>query len=123
MDTGAIIATVIGILSALVGGLVLLNLRALSQTIRDLSSRSERHDNEIRQIRTDMSECKVDCDRNTVSKEDWVRSEGYTRRGLERLSEQMAGLDGKMTVVEKLPEISAQIARAVASEMKKGDRQ
>jgi len=122
MDGSAIVAIVFSTLASLVGALVLLNLQSISKCIRGLTGRVDKHDDELKDVRQVMSTCKVDCDRNTVSKEDWVRSEGYTRRGIEKLSEQMAGLDGKMCVVEKLPEIAGTIARSVAQEMKKGDR-
>lgn len=62
--------------------------------------------------------CKQDCDRNTVSKEDWVRSEGYTRQALGRVSDQLSRMDGKLSVVEKLPEICGAIARQVGEQIK-----
>jgi hypothetical protein len=119
MSGWSVAATIVSAMASLVGALVLLNLRSLAITIRELKGDQGDQAKDIRELNMKFAACKVDCDRNTVSKEDWVRSEGYTRRGLDKLSQQMALMDGKLEVVQKLPEIAGGVARAVVAEMRK----
>ncbi len=118
MSGWSIVATVVSALAAIVGAMVIQNLRLLSACIKEVKGRQDTQDGQMRKLSDKFAACKVDCDRNTVSKEDWVRSEGYTRRGLDKLSQQLAGMDGKLGVVEKLPEICGSIAREVAKQIK-----
>ena len=118
MSGWSIAATVISALAAIVGALVILNLRSLSACITRIKSRQDKQDGELKGLAKQMSACKQDCDRNTVSKEDWVRSEGYTRRGIDKLSQQLAAMDGKWSIVDRLPEICSRVARETAKELK-----
>ncbi len=117
MPGWSIVATIVSALAAIVGALVIFNLRQLSAWIEKIEARQDAQNGEMRKLSADFVACKQDCDRNTVSKEDWVRSEGYTRRGIDKLSQQLAGMDGKLGVVEKLPEICGSIAREVAKQI------
>ncbi len=108
---GIILSVILGGAATICSSMVLFNLRSMCKRIEKIeAAQVERA--------TQFIACKVDCDRNTVSKEDWVRSEGYTRRGIDKLSRQLAGMDGKLGVVEKLPEICGSIAREVAKQIK-----
>jgi len=67
-----------------------------------------------------MGSCKVDCQRTMVSKEDWLRSEGFAKQQRERVITSLNKLEGKLTVVERLPEISGNIAKQIVKEMRNG---
>lgn len=108
---GITLSVILGATATICSSMVLFNLRSMSKRIDKVETSQTVMANQF-------IACKVDCDRNTVSKEDWVRSEGYTRRGIDRLSKQLAELDGKLTVVEKLPEICERIAKGVAKQIK-----
>lgn len=70
-----------------------------------------------------MADCKVDCDRRFVDTELFLRETGFQRRAIETLSASINRLEGKLTVVDKLPQISGEIARQVVREMKNGEKQ
>ena len=65
-----------------------------------------------------LMECKIDCDRNMVSKEDWVRSEGYTRKEIKELATTLARIEGKLAIAENMPEIIGSTVRGVVKELK-----
>jgi len=116
---GLIIAvTIIGGLLALVGALIVLYLRSIKGLIHG-------QEEQIRSIRGKtegagerLLECKVDCDRNMVSKEDWVRSEGYTRKEIKELGTTLARIEGKLAIAENMPEIIGSTVRGVVKELK-----
>ena len=123
-----VLATIVGSLAALVGSLLVLFLRSIKQDLRALCARNDKQDDLIAANRQglgamtkQLSACKIDCQRVTVSKEDWVRSEGYTRHELKQVTAILHRLEGKLQVVEQLPEICGQIAREVAKQVKHGD--
>lgn len=66
-----------------------------------------------------MSSCKIDCQRTNVSKEDWVRSEGYTRRELKEVTTVLNRIEGRLDITNKLPQVCADIAGQVVSQMQK----
>lgn len=90
--------------ATIISSLVLYKLTALDKRI-------EKHDGDIHALAQKMADCKIDCGRNTVSKEDWVRSEGFTRRELKELTMILARIEGKFCIVEKLPEIISSTVR------------
>ncbi len=118
MSGWSIVATVVSALAAIVGAMVIQNLRLLSACIKEVKGRQDTQDGQMRTLSASFTACKQDCDRNTVSKEDWVRSEGYTRRGIDKLSQQLAAMDGKWSIVDRLPEICSRVARETAKELK-----
>ena len=113
-SSGWVIAIVISILAGLVGTLVLFNLNNIKSCMEKISNKVDKHDGRIETVERSVSDLKVDIQRNTVSKEDWVRSEGYTRKELKDVSATLSRLEGKMDVVNRLPEISAEIAARTA---------
>jgi hypothetical protein len=116
-----LITTIISAAATLVGGLILWNLNKLNENIKLLSDRQNGQDRELGILKDRLSVCKQDCDRQTVSKEDWVRSEGYTRQLLERLSTGMSRMEGSIQIIERIPEICGKIAREVAGHIRKED--
>ncbi len=118
MSGWPIVATMVSGLAAIVGALVILNLRSLSACIKEIKGKQAHQNGEMQKLSDKFAACKQDCDRNTVSKEDWVRSEGYTRRGIDKLSQQLAEMDGGWSIVDRLPEICSRVARETAKELK-----
>jgi hypothetical protein len=112
MNTLTIILTIVSSAAGIISGLVLYNLTG----IRDLVSN---HTKDITAIKDTLAVCKQDCMRSMVSKEDWVRSEGYTRQLLEKVSLQLASMQGQIQITEKLPEIIGQIVRQIVAEIRK----
>ncbi len=92
------LSVILGGAATICSSMVLFNLRSMSRRIDKLEAAHV-------EMATQFIACKVDCDRNTVSKEDWVRSEGYTRRGLDKLSQQLARMDGKLSVKGEVAEL------------------
>ena len=114
---------IIGALIGVIGAILILFLKKIDtkidQNIEDMSKRLDTHDEEIKQIHANFAACKIDCDRNTVNKEDWVRSEGYTRQEIKRLTDVLSRIEGKLSIIEKLPQITGQIVKSVVEELKK----
>lgn len=122
-----IVATIIGSAVVVVGSLIVLNLRAIKQCVRSLGGRINKQDTqiekaqrEVKTLHTGFANCKVDCERTFVNKELFLRETGFARRTLEDLSTSVNRLDGKLTVVEKLPQICGNISREIVKEMKNG---
>ena len=114
-------------LLSIVGSLIILNLRAIKTCVRSFTQRIDRQDkliekagDEVKELTTNMAVCKVDCDRNTVSKEDWVRSEGFTRREIKDIAGTLNRIEGKFGMVEKIPEICGGIVREVVTQLNNG---
>jgi len=123
----AIIASIVGAAIVVVGSLIVLNLRSIKNCIRAFSSRADKQDiqiekarDSVKKLQADFGNCKIDCERVFVSKELFLRETGFQRRTLEGLSASVNRLDGKLTVVEKLPQICGDISQAVVKEMKNG---
>ncbi len=94
--------------ATLIGTLVLWNLKQLVK-------RLDTHEIDIAQIKKDFSLCKVDCERNNVSKEDWVRSEAFTRDKLDKVSATLNRIEGQLGIVDKIPQIAGAISREIAA--------
>lgn len=111
-----IVATIIGSAVIVVGTLIVLNLRSIKHYARGA-------EDNVKNIENRLRDCKVDCDKSFVDKELFLRETGFTRRTLENLSTSVNQLDGKLTVVEKLPQICGNISREIVKEMKNGASQ
>jgi len=123
----SIVIALIGGCLAIVGSLITLNLRSIKSCLRNFSERINKQDTQIEKSQADVKgfgenirNCKIDCSRNMVSKEDWVRSEGYTRRELKELSSTLNRIEGKFAIVEKVPEICGNVVHAVMKELNSG---
>jgi len=95
-------------MATVLSGLVLFNLKALAKKV-------EKHDGDIRTLEQRMAACKIDCDRSNVSKEDWVRSEGFKGREIKELAATLSRIEGKFCIIEKLPDIIGNTVRASIS--------
>jgi len=113
-----IVIVILGGLLSLIGSLIVINLQSIKKCLASLSSHSAKQDDKIIDIERRIANCRHECDSNNVNREDWVRSEAFTRQKLEKLTETLATIVGKLDVVEKLPAIAGEVARAVVNGMK-----
>ena len=104
-----------------------MNLRSIKTCVRNFAVRVDKQDKqiekageELKKFYADLASCKVDCDRNTVSKEDWVRSEGFTRREIKDIAATLNRIEGKISIVEKIPDICGGIVREVVTQLNNG---
>jgi len=94
--------------------LVLWNLRAISTSQTKLEVRQDSLEKDFRLLAAKPAECV----RDFVGKEDWVRSEGYTRKELKDITTTLSRMEGKLNITDKLPEVCGQIAREIVKQSK-----
>ncbi len=118
---------VIGGCVSIVGALIVVNLRSIKKCLSGLGLRIDKQDDRIEKTRDEvtalsgsMSACKIDCDRTFVNSEVFLRETGFARRTLENVTSAVNRVEGKLTVVEKLPQICGDISREIVKEMKNG---
>lgn len=123
------LTVVIGGLLAIIGTLIVLNLRSIKHCLRKFDARADKQDekiekaqDDVKKVRSDFTACKVDCERSYVKTDLFLRETGFQRRALENLSTSVNRLDGKLSIVEKFPEIFGDIFRSVVKEMNNGVR-
>lgn len=114
-----IIATVVGIASGVCSAAIWFSMQSLkdgmNSTARKQDEDKKAIDKEVATIKDRMAACKQDCDRTMVSKEDWVREVGYSRRLAEQQIKEMAEIKA---LQQQLPDT---LARILAATMKRGD--
>lgn len=122
-----ITSVVIGGCLSIVGGLIVFNLQSIKKCLASLSDKLSKQDakidshaDKIATLETSQANCKTDCFRSFVSSEAFLRETGFQRRSMEKLTNAVSRLDGKLTVVEKLPQICGDISREIVKEMKNG---
>jgi len=115
-----IIASIVGAAIVVVGTLIVLNLRSIKHCVRGVDQRVNKAEDGIKNVQLRFSDCKVDCERSFVNKELFLRETGFSRRTLENVTAAINKLDGKLTVVEKLPQIVGDISRSIVKEMSNG---
>ena len=113
-------------LLGVVGSLIILNLRSIKTGQRDFTQRVDKQDvridkagDDMKALGSDFQKCKVDCERNFVSAELFLRETGFTRRSIQSLTTSVNRIEGKLTVVEQMPKIVGDISREIVKEMKK----
>lgn len=122
MNSTAYAVAIIGALVSIIGALIVFNLRSIKKCISSIFGRMDKQDSNIQTYKNDVQNLKVDSERRFVNSETFLRETGFTRRTLERLSTSQDRIEGKLSVVDKLPEISGNIAREIVKEMKNGDK-
>lgn len=121
---------IVGVCLTIVGALIILNLKSIKECLRNLTGRTDKQDTKIEKLSGNVeglsgsiADCKVDCERRFVNSELFLRETGFQRRALETQSQTLSRMEGKLTVVDKMPQIAGDIARAVVKEMKNGEPQ
>lgn len=103
----------LGAAATIIGTLVLWNFKLFEK-------RLDSQENDIAEIQRNFAACKIDCERNNVSKEDWVRSEAFTRSKLDGVAATLNRMEGKLDIVDKIPQIAGNIASEIAGQMRPG---
>ena len=101
-----IFSAFLSLAAALIGALVLRNLKHIDQRVDSHDKRLDRIENENRQL----AQRKAQCQQDFVSSEQWAREAGYTRKQLDKTLEAISTLTGKMDAMELLPRTCSQIA-------------
>ncbi len=117
-----IMATVTSSALAIVGILIVQNLRTIKSCLRKLDEKTSKQDDRISGFEKTIAACKIDCQRSTVSKEEWIRCESQGRAKLDGVARTLSRIEGKLQVVERLPEICGQIAQKVADSFNDGGK-
>ncbi|MHC4620350.1 MAG: hypothetical protein ACYTEQ_21585 [Planctomycetota bacterium] len=115
-----VVGLAIGLLS-IIGALIVLYLRSIKSCIHKSNQRVETARADVTGLEKDFRDCKLDCDRTFVSAELFLRETGYTRRSLETLTASVNRMEGKLTVVDQLPQICGDISREIVKEMRNGE--
>lgn len=122
-----LVIVIVGGCLAIVGSLIVLNLRSIKNCVRGWTQRIDKQESQIEstqrdvnRLGTEMRDCKIDCERSFVSAELFLRETGFTRRSIETMTASVNRIEGKLTVVEKLPQICGDISREIVKEMKNG---
>lgn len=104
-------------ISAIGTGTVILYLRNLKLDVNRANDRVDVQSQEVKELILAQAACKKDCDRNFVSKEDWLRETGYSRDQQTEQTKMLAKIEGKMEAMNKIPEILGIFAKEFAKEI------
>ena len=126
-----IISTIISAAAALVGGMILWNLNKLNETIKSVGDRLSLQERETGILKDRLAVCRQECDtksslivqeveREKVSKEDWIRSEAYTRSKIDGFGTSLATISASMNFIERLPLLIASTVRSTVEAIKGG---
>jgi len=113
--------TLVGGCLGIIGALIVLNLRSIKSCIHKSNEQISAAQADVKTVEKNFDACKLDCQRTFVSAEVFLRETGYTRRSLETLTASVNRMEGKLTVVEKLPQICGDISREIVREMRNGE--
>src|SRR4030042_3536014 len=102
-------------LIGVIGSFIILYLRSIKSELKIFTDRLEKTQDGLSVVRTEFANCKVDCERNFISWELFLRETGYTRRSIENLTQSVNRMEGTLKVVEKLPQICGDISRSIVS--------
>lgn len=89
--------------ATIISGIVLFSLRSMNGRITALES------NQVALLQQRQR-----CQADFVDAEQWLRSEGYTRRQLDKLIDSYGRIETRLDLADRLPEISGQIAERIA---------
>jgi len=104
----------------LLNALLLFSMNRLAARLdkQDAAIAAVKAGNEV--IASSLANCKVDCHRNFVTGEAFLRETGFTRRTLETQTAALNRMEGKLAVADNLPQIVGEISRNIVREMKEG---
>lgn len=111
------------ILATAVSALAILYLRSIKQCLSGLVNRIEKNETEVHKLAVKISDCKIDCERQFVTAESFIKSESYTRKKLDNIAESFASLQGEIKVAAKLPEVVGAITREVVASLNQNQNQ
>ena len=108
------ISIIVGAAASFVSAIMLYQLKALQSQITASGQRMTKIEDDIKKFGCQKDECRKDF----VDKVDYIRNVTRVEKLMEKLLEGFSEMNGRLTVVDKLPQISASIAREVIKEMK-----
>lgn len=125
----AAVIAIVGMLVAIVGSLIVVNLYSIKGSVTDLGARLAKQDESVSSLsngqaaitiegQRNQAACKIDCEREFVRSEVFLRETGFLRRSLDVLSLSTTRIEGNLKVVELLPQICGDIARKIVHEFK-----
>ena len=113
-----VIASVIGASSAIIGGLILLNLKSIKHCIKSNSDRLSKNETDVQDVKDRMAACRTECTRTYVDKVDYIRNVTKQENSLDSLIKITSEIKGGMAIVEKIPQICGEVARQIVKESK-----
>lgn len=118
--TASLAAQALGIVlsaaAAIIGGLVLYNLKQVSLRIQSVEGRQNTIELEQKVLALQPAKCQ----REFVLAEAWIRDGSYTRAKLDKIAESVAALSGSLKGIEQMPVICGKIASDIVREFKEG---
>jgi hypothetical protein len=111
-----IVFSVVLAYASIVSTLVLRQLDAITKRQDAADARATRLEDEVRRLDARKAECQI----AFTSKEDWVRSEGYMRQEMKEIVGLLGRMEGKLAIVDSMPQICGSIAGQVAEKILKG---
>ena len=116
--TATIISIAAVIIQAIIAGLIYRALKLSDERWERTQGQVDEQARDLSALRQSQAVCKIDCTREFVPAENWIRSETYTRQKLDQVGERMAELAAAIRLAEKMPEIAGNMARAIVRELK-----
>jgi len=109
-------------LLSIISSLILINLQSIKNSIRSFGLRIDKHETELKTLRSELSQYKIDCEKTFVDGGLFLRETGWLRRSFEQLISSVNRLEGKLTIADKLPEICGEITRTIVAELRNGEK-
>jgi hypothetical protein len=117
MSIAQLITLISSVFASIVSSLVLWNFRQLGHRLDRLELNQEDTRERLNKQVKDQAACKIECSREFVSAESYVRSEAYNRQKIDEIATNLSKMMGNMNVVQQLPHISGEIAASVTRQV------
>ncbi|RKY12668.1 MAG: hypothetical protein DRP65_00485 [Planctomycetota bacterium] len=111
--------TVVGSAIAVVGGMIVFNLRTIKSSLCEFGKRLNNQDEKIAEVFAAQTKCQRECTNRYVDKVDFIRNVNKQERSLDSLVKLVSEIKGSMRAFEQLPKMSGEIAREIVKELKK----
>lgn len=105
-------AVVVGSLSGIVGGLVLLYLKTIKQGFDSMSQ-------ELKDCKKDIRDCQSSCRQNYVDKVDYIREVTKLEDTLQHVVRKLSEIKGATKALEQMPKVLAEAVRQIVIELNK----
>lgn len=114
---------IVGALLSVVGGLIVLNLKSIKNCLRSVTDRLNKQESRIDKTSDEVKALQINCERTFVPNELFLRETGFARRSMENATASINRVEGKLDVVDKLPQICGDISREIVKQMQsRGDQ-
>jgi len=114
MDSAwTIVAAVTTGFMAVVGALIVINLKSIKSCLATMSKRMDRHDDRLEKLES----VKIACKDEFVNIGQFLREAGYNRQSIEALTKTVRSVEAKIDNLNQMPQIAGQIASQTVKEM------